>query len=111
MNKIELMGLLNPKNDTKEEYRNCLKIFYRQLKKAKESNEYIWSEFKDNLSSYTTYIPYIHIGLLKQDYESVCDIIKSILYFDNENGRIFQKRDKYALLFLLEKEFEKDENI
>ena len=111
MKQKELLSLVNSGHKTQEECKECLKIFYEALKKAPETDEYIWSEYSDNLSKYTIYIPYISSGLIKKDYESVCDIIQSILFFNNKGGRMFQKRDKYALLLLLEREFEEYENI
>ena len=50
------------------------------------------------------------IYILKKDYHNVCDILSSILYFNNKSGRVFQKRDKYALLLLLEGEFKNEED-
>ena len=106
----ELMGLINTQNMTNQEARNCLKNFYKALKDAKKTDEYIWDVSSEFLSSYTTYVPYIYYGLLKKDYHNVCDILSSILYFNNKSGRVFQKRDKYALLLLLEGEFKNEED-
>lgn len=101
----ELLSLINPANKTQEECRQCLKEFYEALKQAQTTDEYIWSKYSDNLSNYVIYIPYISYGLIKKDYSSVCAILQSILFFDNKGGRIFQKRDKCALMLLFEREF------
>ncbi|TRW28054.1 hypothetical protein FL857_03420 [Criibacterium bergeronii] len=106
-----LMELVNPHEKTDEEIIYNLKKFYHLLSEAKENDSYIWTRHCDNVSSYTAYIPYLYTALLKKDYKSVCHIIQSVLYFNNEYGKLFQKRDKSALLSLLGKEFCDDTNI
>lgn len=106
MNK-HLFDLIRQKNfmNSNEIAKQNIKRLYDLLLESQENKDYRKDTYH---TEYIKYIIEVYPYLQSKDYINVCDRISEILHFNNNNGNLWQKREKYILLKLLNDYFIKD---